>query len=140
MILPAFGYFTYILRRKEEIIYVGMTENLFGRLGTHALFPLRFDEVEVQEHSSRSEALQHEMHLIVQYDPPYNTLGTSRHVTSPGCGGIGPVTTRWNDPKQHARASSTMRRRHQDPDAHERMVGPMHASPKLQAYYDRNRR
>lgn len=79
IILPAHDHCVYILTKRDHVvIYVGVTSNLFGRLGMHFLKSWwgEVASVQVESFQTRAEAEAREAHLIQMISPLYNVLGS----------------------------------------------------------------
>jgi hypothetical protein len=76
---PPYMHCVYLLVKVDRVvIYVGVTSNLFGRLGQHFLAPYwpLVAHVQVESFATRREAEVREAHLIKIIDPFYNVAGT----------------------------------------------------------------
>lgn len=63
----------YLLKQKGEVVYVGMTKSLFGRMEKHVRGDFKFDEISFIR-APRSEVDLLETELIGRYLPKYNII------------------------------------------------------------------
>jgi hypothetical protein len=74
------GYFVYCLwgTERDRPMYVGMSTNILGRLGSHVQNPDRrygIERVTLLRCDSRKAALDTEARLIAEYQPTWNVAG-----------------------------------------------------------------
>jgi predicted GIY-YIG superfamily endonuclease len=65
--------YLYSLKRKEEIVYIGITKNIKDRMNQHKRSKKVFDGYEILNiHMDRFYALREENNLIKEHKPKYN--------------------------------------------------------------------
>ena len=76
--LEVIGFFVYLLYERGTVIYVGRSENILARLGTHMSSPdrrHRVDRVRLVRCASYSAMCVTEDRLIASLSPELNTIG-----------------------------------------------------------------
>jgi len=78
----------YYLCRGDEVVYVGQSRNLLGRIGQHSLpsSGKQFDKVFYRRCDSESQMMQLELNEIKRLQPEYNiTHKDASPITKPKC-------------------------------------------------------
>ena len=74
----------YSLIKDDEIVYVGMSVNVYGRINTHRQNKTKdFDSFCITE-CSENELEENETALILEFDPKYNIKDSPTRVFKPG--------------------------------------------------------
>ena len=77
-------HFVYILKKNEDVIYVGRTKRIYDRLVTHKS-KKDFDKVDLIEYLEQGQSMDAEYYLIKYYKPAFNkvwvTIGLNKYDT-----------------------------------------------------------